>query len=38
MTRPMRYHTVQDKERMIKGGSKVVRKSKTDKNKENMIE
>jgi len=36
MSRPMRYHTVEDKERMIKGGSKVVRKSKTDKNKENM--
>ena len=37
LSRPMRYHSFEDKERMIKGNAGV-KKSQTNKNKENMIE
>ena len=38
MSRPMRYHSVEDKERMIKSNAGVKKSQTKDKNKENMTE
>ena len=38
LSRPMRYHSFEDKERMIKGNAGVKKSAKKDKSKENMTE